>query len=63
VEEMWTHFKHVVELLVNEHVPLKKEEHSRKKHWITKATIKQIKERNKLWRNYRQMRIPIGRGY
>jgi len=42
VEDMWTYFKQTVELLVNEHVPLKQEGRIKKKHWITKATLNQI---------------------
>ena len=61
VEEMWTYLKQRIESLVVEHVPLKQERRAKKKHWITKATLKQIKKRNMLWKKYRQ--FPSGKNF
>jgi hypothetical protein len=54
VNQMWTSFKNIMDDLMSQHIPLKKEFKRKKGHWISKATIKLMKQRSKAWRKYRQ---------
>ena len=56
VEQMWTRFKTTVNCLEQQYVPVKSytTNRKRKNKWITKATVNQIKKRDRAWKQYRQ---------
>ena len=54
VNEMWLTFRKVIHDLIDLHVPLKEETRKKKGKWLSKATIKKMKERHKAWKTYRQ---------
>ena len=41
-------------ILIDLHVPLKEEARKKKGKWLSRATIKKMKERHKAWKTYRQ---------
>jgi len=57
VDQMWTIFRRVIKTLTEEHIPLKEEFRKRKGQWISKATIKLMKQRGAAWRKYRQVSV------
>ena len=52
--QRWLIFKRVLATLTEEYIPLKEEFRKRKGQWISKATIKLMKQRGTAWRKYRQ---------
>jgi hypothetical protein len=54
VNEMWTDFKTTVLDLTAQYVPLKEDRRKRKGKWLSRGTIKKMKDRDKAWRKYRQ---------
>ena len=50
----FSQFKRVLATLTEEYIPLKEEFRKRKGQWISKATIKLMKQRGTAWRKYRQ---------
>ena len=63
VEQMRTKFKTTVNDLEQQYIPEKIYTMNRKRKckWITKATVNQIKERERAWKQYRQ--FPSGRNF
>jgi len=61
VNDMWLTFREVLHDLIDLHVPLKEEVRKKKGKWLSRATIKKMKERNKAWKTYRQ--YPSGRNF
>src|SRR5664279_3243905 len=54
VNEMWSDFKEVILNLTNQYVPLKDDRRKKKGKWLSRSTIKKMKERDKAWKKYRQ---------
>ena len=53
VGQSWDAFKNTICQLIVRYIPLKREHKKKKNEWISKATIKKIKEREKCWLQYR----------
>ena len=50
---MWEIFRDKVTASCEKHVPLKKPHKEAKSSWMSKETLKEIKMREKAWRNYK----------
>jgi len=61
VNEMWECFKEVLLDLVHKYVPLKEDKRKKEGRWLSKETIKRMKERKKAWTKYQQFKS--GRNY
>ena len=54
VEEMWTLFSKAVLEQVALHVPVKEQRRKKKGKWLSRETIKRMKQRDEAWRKYRK---------
>src|SRR5664279_168719 len=61
VNEMWTCFKSIILDLTSSYVPLKEDRRRKNGKWLSRKTIKKIKDRDRLWKKYRK--YPSGRNH
>jgi hypothetical protein len=61
VNEMWHCFRSIILNLTSRYVPLKDDRRKKKGKWLSRKTIKKMKERDRLWKKYRQ--YPSGRNH
>jgi len=51
VKQLWSILKSIIESLSEEHIPLKLDYKKKKGHWLSKPTIKLMKQRSIAWKN------------
>ena len=56
VNEIWIIFKELLLKNVMENVPEKQDNRKKKGKWLSKVTLKRMKERNTAWKKYRQFK-------